>query len=131
MKLEFGLSREIPDGAYVAYGARGILQSDGVDILPDRQCIATDCEEGMEDEVKEELIDYLESHFDRKKLNEKVAEMVYPDYQGMGDAWTYTLYYDKRMIVKASTNRSFGYLYIVAYFHTDKDGNSVIKEVAQ
>lgn len=112
VELSFGYNRGIPDGIDTAWGCRAILENGYVDIPPDRQC--------AEGPRKEELMDFLNTHFNMGQLRDQVREQVSPDYPGMPDNYDeYVLFEDKNVIVKANTQRSFGYLYVCAYFTGD------------
>lgn len=114
VKLQFGYNKGILPGVTTAWGARAIHDNYGVDIPPDRQCV--------EGPRATELCDALNTKFNRGKMNEKVKELVPRDYPGMPQGnYEYVLYEDDDLLVVANTQRSFGYLYIVAFFKDEID----------
>jgi len=127
IQFDFGLNRNMPYGAYVAWGARAIFDPHGIDILPDRQSVeVAHIIPEIVEEVKRELIDYLNENFNRGQMDDAVKRLVPMDVSsGPDEAPIITLFEDDRIKVEASTNRSFGYLYLRAYFHTDKEGQRI------
>lgn len=111
VQLSFGYNGGIGDGVDTAWGCRAILDR-GLDIPYDRQC--------AEGPRKDELLEYLNIHFNMGQLRDKVHQSVPVDYPGMKNGYDeYVLYEDRNIIVKANTQRSFGYVYICAYFKGD------------
>lgn len=120
LEFKFGLNREIHYGAYVGYGARGIWNGYSLDIPHDRQCVVLDGRANVDQEDKYKFLDYLNEHFNRGLMEQKARELV--PACNSEEAPVVELFCDDRLVVKASTNNSGGYLYIAAYFHTTEEG---------
>ena len=103
--LQYGRNYGVP-AVTTAWGARGILTDGMLDLVGDRM--------GGEGPRKAELIVYLRATF--------------PDLEGrvQGMEWDpasdelKTVFEDETAIVVASTNASFGYLYLRAWFKADE-----------
>ena len=107
--LMFGLKDQIPESVSTAWGARAIFTDRRVDLLPDRS--------NMVGPRSNELADELNRRVPKHTLTERADNLVPYEYPGDGkERQVVTLYQDDAVIVKASTNRSFGYLYLCAYF---------------
>lgn len=104
----------IPESVTTAWGARAILHNGfGIDIPADRQ--------NADGPRKADLLHYLNDNFNRGQMNDKVKELVCPDYPGMKhEPPIVTLYEDDTVVVKACTQRSFGHLYLAAWFKDEE-----------
>ncbi len=112
VELSFGYNKGVPDSTDTAWGCRAIFDRGYVDIPGDRQ-------EAVGPRTKE-LMNYLNDNFNLGALRDQVREQVHADYPGMPQGYDeYVLFEDKNVIVKCNTQRSFGYLYICAYFKGD------------
>jgi hypothetical protein len=103
-KLVFGLKREVSDAAAL-WGARAIYSHGQVDLLDDRQDLVSD-----NDESKSKLIGKLNSGALKKFC--KWAESRFSQ-----DEVIDTVCFDGVKFY-ATTNRSYGYLYITAHEET-------------
>jgi hypothetical protein len=103
--LEYGRNYGVP-AVTTAWGARGILGSAGLDIVPDR----VDAQGWR----KDELMTYLFANF--PDLVERVGEMEWDP----GSDELHTVFEDETAILVASTNASYGYLYLRAWFKADE-----------
>jgi hypothetical protein len=104
--LRFGYNAGLPEGIQSAWGCRAILDAGYADIPHDRV-------DSFGDSAA--IVDYLNKNFNKGMMNDKVKQLVPPDRPGM-DAPEIVLFDDDKLVVKCSTQRSFGYLYICAYF---------------
>ncbi len=107
VQLEYGRNYGVPD-VTTAWGARAILTDGMLDLVSDRQ--------GGEGPRKIELMTYLRLHY--PDLHVRVAEMSWDP----GDNELHTVFEDDTAIVVASTNASYGYLYLRAWFKADEIG---------
>ncbi len=107
VQLEYGRNYGVP-AVTTAWGARAILGSHGLDIVPDRV--------DAQGPRKKELLAYLNDDFG--DLRERVDEMSFDP----GDDELHTVFLDATAIVVASTNASYGYLYLRAWFKADEIG---------
>ena len=111
--LMYGYKPGLPDGIEVAWGARAIMMAGGaLDFLPDRQDAI-----GPDDE-RRAFLDYLVSEVGDKPW-ERVKALHAEGAIRHDRADEHTLYEDDTVIVKANTNASYGYLYVVAYRKAD------------
>jgi hypothetical protein len=114
MALQFGYNRGLPPGRTVAWGARLIVTESGdVDMLHDRQGAIGP------DEPRRRLVDHLNmldpSFFDR------ISHLLRDGVMRTGTAEDFVVHSDEVVIVRANTNASFGYCYVVAYFVDPED----------
>ena len=103
--LEYGRNYGVPP-VTTAWGARGILTDGMLDLLSDRM--------GGEGPRKQELFTYLQDHFPR--LAPKVRDMTWDPASDE----LQTIFRDNTAIVVGSTNASYGYLYLRAWFKADE-----------
>ncbi len=103
--LQYGRNYGVP-AVTTAWGARAILGDHGLDIVPDRV--------DAQGPRKKELLAYLNDDFG--DLRERVDEMR---FDPASDELK-TVFEDDLAIVVASTNASFGYLYLRAWFKADE-----------
>ena len=103
----FGRNYGVPD-VTTAWGARGILTDGMLDLVGDRM--------GAEGPRKPELLTYLKAQF--PDLDKRVREMEWDS----GSEDLQTVFEDETAIVVASTNASYGYLYLRAWFKADEIG---------
>jgi hypothetical protein len=109
MALQFGYNRGLPPGRTVAWGARLIVtQSGGVDMLHDRQGAIGP------DEPRRRLVDHLNT-LDPGFLD-RISRLLRDGAMRTGTAEDFVVHSDKVVIVRANTNASCGYCYVVAYF---------------
>ena len=109
MSLSFGYNAGLPEGRTVAWGARLIVDQGGhVDFVPDRQSLI-----GAE-EPRRRLLDYLNGN--DIPIERRIADMLQRGVMRTAVAQEFTVYADGVVIVKANTNASHGYCYVVAYF---------------
>ena len=110
-QLRFGLAP--PAGVETAWGARWIIDQDGrVDEVWDR----TDAI--GPDDRRHELLDYLNDHVGRA-AQETAAELLRSGRLRWSDEAAVMLYDDEVVTVVANPRRSFGYLYVGAWFKAD------------
>jgi hypothetical protein len=103
--LQYGRNYGVPPVS-TAWGARAILTDGMLDLVSDRQ--------GGEGPRKEGLMTYLRLHY--PELHVRVAEMSFdPRWDELQ-----TVFENEDAIVVASTNASFGYLYLRAWFKVDE-----------
>ena len=103
--LDYGRNYGVP-AVTTAWGARGILNDYGLDIVPDRVDAAGP--------RKAELQKYLGETFG--DFTEQVLAM---NFDPSSDELQ-TVFEDEATILVASTNASFGYLYLRAWFKADE-----------
>ncbi len=109
MSLTFGYNAGLPDGRTVACGARLIVTQDGhVDFVHDRQDTI-----GAE-EPRRRLLDYLNGN--DIPIERRIADMLRRSVMRTSVAQEFTVYTDGVVVVKANTNASHGYCYVVAFF---------------
>jgi hypothetical protein len=102
-----------PAGAETAWGARWIIDQTGrVDEVWDR----TDAI--GPDDRRRELLDYLGDHVGRA-AQETAAELLRSGRLRWSDEAAVTLYEDDVVNVFGNPRRSFGYLYVGAWFKAD------------
>jgi hypothetical protein len=109
-RLKFGYNRGIPDHAKAAWGCRAIWDGSGLpDVVYDRQDADGD------QATKQALLTHLND-----KVKVRWAERVRDEASMLGlspwQAQEATVYEDEWIVVKANSNASHGYLYVVAYF---------------
>jgi hypothetical protein len=110
-QLRFGLSP--PEGVETAWGASWIIDQEGwVDEVWDR----TDAI--GPDDRRRELLDYLNDHVGRAP-HKAAAELLRSGRLRWSDETTVTLYDDEVVTVVGNPRRSFGYLYVGAWFKAD------------
>ena len=110
VQLEYGRNYGVP-AVTTAWGARGILNDYGLDIVPNRV--------DRQGPRAEELVTYLGSpKHGFNDLRKRVDEMSFDP----GSEELLTMFEDDNAIVVASTNASFGYLYLRAWFKADEIG---------
>jgi hypothetical protein len=110
-QLRFGLNP--PAGVETAWGARWIIDPEGrVDEVWDR----TDAI-GPEDR-RRELLAYLNDHVGRAP-HQAAGELLRSGALRWSDETTVTLYDDEVVTVVGNPRRSFGYLYVGAWFKAD------------
>ena len=103
--LDYGRNYGVP-AVTTAWGARAILTDGVLDLVGDRM--------GGEGPRKRELLTYLEVNF--PNLDQRVLEITFDPASDE----LQTLFEDDKAIVVASTNASFGYLYLRAWFKADE-----------
>ncbi len=110
-RLRFGLGP--PEGIETAWGARWIVDPEGrVDEVWDR----TDAI-GPDDRWRE-LLAYLKDHVGRA-AHQAASELLHSSALRWSDDTTVTLYEDEVVTVAGNPRRSFGYLYVGAWFKAD------------
>jgi len=105
VEVPYGRNYGVPP-VTTAWGARGILTDGVLDLLGDRM--------GGEGPLKWDLIGYLRDNF--PDLDKRVQEMTWDPASDE----LQTVFEDVTAIVVASTNASFGYLYLRAWFKADE-----------
>jgi hypothetical protein len=110
-QLSFGLNP--PDGVETAWGARWIIDPDGsVDQVWDRtDAIGPDDRRGS-------LLGYLDTHVGDRPREAARTLLRSGELSWSSDA-TVTLYDDDVVTVVGNPRRSFGYLYVGAWFKAD------------
>jgi hypothetical protein len=107
--LEFGYRRGLPAGRTVAWGARLIVtQAGDVDLIHDRQ-----------DAIgAEEPLDRLLAHLNGLDtgLRQLIAALLRSGDMQTRVAQELVVHQDDVIVIKANTNASAGYCYVVAYF---------------
>jgi hypothetical protein len=107
--LAFGYQRGLPVGRTVAWGARLIVtQNGGVDFLHDRQDAVG------ADEPRARLLAYLSSLGPR--LEQRISQLLREGVMQTRVAEELAVYADNVVVIRANTNASAGYCYVVAYF---------------
>jgi hypothetical protein len=110
-RLRFGINP--PGGVQTAWGARWIIDSDGrVDQVWDR----TDAI--GPDDRHHELLDYLNDHVGDAP-QQKARQLLERGELRWSDEHRVTLYEDDVVTVVANPRRSYGYLYVGAWFRAD------------
>jgi hypothetical protein len=110
-RLSFGLNP--PDGVDTAWGARWIIGPDGwVDQVWDR----TDAI--GPDDRRHQLLGYLDDHV-RDAPQQKARQLLERGELRWSQDTTVTLYDDEVVTVVGNPRRSFGYLYVGAWFKPD------------
>lgn len=108
VELEYGRNYGVP-AVTTAWGARAILGDHGLDFVPDRV--------DARGPRKHELLGYLSAReHGFSDLSEAVDEMR---FDPASDELK-TVFEDEDAIVVASTNASYGYLYLRAWFKADE-----------
>ncbi len=109
MSLQFGYNAGLPAGRTVAWVARLIVTQDGqVDFVHDRQDTI-----GPQ-EPRRRLLDYLNGN--DIPIERRIADMLRRGVMRTSVAQKFTVYTDGVIVIKANTNASHGYCYVVAYF---------------
>jgi hypothetical protein len=109
VSLTFGYNGGLPEGRTVAWGARLIVHQDGrVDFVRDRQSVI-----GAAEPLRR-LLDYLNAT--DIPIERRIADMLRRGTMRTSVAQDFTVFADGVVIVKANTNASHGYCYVVAYF---------------
>jgi hypothetical protein len=110
-RLRFGLNP--PEGVQTAWGARWIIDPQGwVDEVWDR----TDAI--GPDDRRRELLDYLDAHVGYTP-HQKARQLLECGELSWSQDTTVTLYDDETITVVGNPRRSFGYLYVGAWFKAD------------
>ncbi|AXB41285.1 MULTISPECIES: hypothetical protein [Amycolatopsis] len=106
-KLRFGYNKGLPSGVTTAWGCRAIVGDGfGIDVPPDR-------ESGFGDHHT--LTGYLRDHCGDAWMA-KATAMFEEGEIFVGSDREITLFDDDRAAIKANPRRSYGYLYVCAYF---------------
>jgi hypothetical protein len=109
VRLQFGHNAGLPDDRTVAWGARLIVTQQGhVDFVHDRQSVI-----GAE-EPRRRLLDHLNGH--EIPIERLISNLLRRDVMDTRVAQEFTIHADGVVVIKASTNASAGYCYVVAYF---------------
>jgi hypothetical protein len=109
VNLTFGYNAGLPEGRTVAWGARLIVNQDGrVDFVRERQSVIG------ADEPLQRLLDHLNAN--DIPIERRIADMLQRGVMRTSVTQDFTIYADGVVIVKANTNASHGYCYVVAYF---------------
>jgi hypothetical protein len=109
VSLQFGYNAGLPEGRTVAWGARLIVTQDGhVDFVHDRQGLI-----GAE-EPRRRLLDYLNGN--EIPIERRISNMLRRGVMRTSVAQDFTVYTDDVVVIKANTNASHGYCYVVAFF---------------
>lgn len=107
--LRFGYNAGLPAGVTTAWGARAIITQQGdVDLLPDRQSVIG------EPEAVDALLRALNGGI-LATCTGLASRMLRDGVMSTRRAREFLLYADEAVTVKANTNASHGYLYVVAY----------------
>ena len=110
-RLRFGLNP--PEGVQTAWGARWIIDPQGwVDEVWDR----TDAI--GPDDRRRELLDYLDARVGYTP-HQKARQLLERGELSWSQDTTVTLYDDETITVVGNPRRSFGYLYVGAWFKAD------------
>jgi hypothetical protein len=111
LKLDFGYNRGIPTDAKAAWGARLIINQDGmVDIVPDRLGFADD----SEPEAKEKLRGHLNGVVGKAPFDQLRTWLIDRTVSTRDDV-EHVLFDDGTARVIGSAQSSAGYFYIVAF----------------
>jgi hypothetical protein len=114
MSLAFGYNAGLPPDRTVAWGARLIVTQQGdVDFVHDRQDAI-----GAE-EPRRRLLANLSAT--KPPLEQLVSRLLRRGAMRTGIAQEFTVYADDVVVIKANTNGSGGYCYVVAYFAQPAD----------
>ncbi len=105
--LQYGRNYGVPPVS-TAWGARAILTDGKLDLVGDRM--------GGAGPLKKQLMEYLTATF--PDLDKRVEEMTWDPASDE----LQTVFENDDAIVVASTNASFGYLYLRAWFKADEIG---------
>jgi len=107
--VPFGYNAGLPVDRTVAWGARLIVTQDGhVDFVYDRQAAI-----GAE-EPRRRLLDHLNGN--AVPIERIIGDLLRRGEMRIAVAQEFTVYADSVVVVKANTNASYGYCYVVAYF---------------
>jgi hypothetical protein len=109
MTLAFGYHRGLPAGRSVAWGARLIVDQAGhVDLVPDRQSAIG----------PGEPLERLLRHLNRMSpgLQQLISDLLRSGAMHTRRAEELVVHQDDVVVIKANTNASAGYCYVVAYF---------------
>jgi len=116
LTLDYGYNRGIPDSAKAAWGARLIVNQDGmVDLVPDRQGFA----DGSDPATKRRLMEYMNSKVQRRPLG-ALADMLLSGEVDTRSEDEHVVFDDGTVRLVGSAQASAGYFYIVAYFKEDR-----------
>ena len=109
MSLTFGYNAGLPGDRTVAWGARLIVTQDGhVDFVHDRQGTV-----GAEEPLQR-LLDHLNGN--DIPIERRIADMLRRGVMRTSVAQEFIVHTDGVVVIKANTNASHGYCYVVAYF---------------
>jgi hypothetical protein len=115
--VPYGYNAGIPDDAKAAWGARLIVNQDGmVDLLPDRQGFA----EGSDPTVKQWLTEHLNGKVGRRPLGALADMLRSGEVDTRSDA-EHIVFDDGTVRLVGSAQDSAGYFYIVAFPVTHSD----------
>ncbi len=107
--LEFGYRPGLPAGRTVAWGARLIVtQSGDVDLVHDRQDAIGP------DEPRARLVAHLNAL--NPGLRQLISNLLRSGAMHTRVAQEFAVHEDDVVLIKANTNASAGYCYVVAYF---------------
>ena len=109
MSLRFGYNRGLPAGRTVAWGARLIVTQDGsVDFVHNRQ----DAVGAAEPRAR------LVAHVNGlgPAIRDRISDLLRTGAMSVREAADCTLHADDAIVVRANTNGSCGYCYVVVYF---------------
>jgi len=110
-RLRFGLNP--PEGVQTAWGARWIIDPQGwVDEVWDRTDVIGP------DDRRRELLDYLDARVGYAP-HQKARQLLERGELSWSQDTTVTLYDDETITVVGNPRRSFGYLYVGAWFKAD------------
>lgn len=105
-QLQWGLASAVPPEAIGAWGARVIVNQEGlVDIVPDR----------VDQVGSEAIFDILTAEFSMAKLRQTLGDMLRSGQVSTGRRGCFELYQSPRLVVRGDCNGSGGYAYLVAY----------------
>lgn len=116
LSLDFGYNRGVPADARAVWGARLIVNQDGmVDLVHDRQGFA----EGSDPAAKQRLSEYLNSEVRRRPLG-ALADMLRNGEVDTRSETEHVVFDDGTARLVGSAQSSAGYFYIVAYLVNPK-----------
>ena len=114
MRLQFGYHRGLPADRTVAWGARLIVTQGGdVDLLHDRQDVIGD------QESRRRLLDHLNAL--DPGLRQLIRNLLRSGVMQTRRADELVVHEDDVVTVRANTNASAGYCYVVAFFRCVAD----------
>lgn len=106
LSLRFGANALIPADVSAVWGARLIVNQDGmVDLVHDRQAFAGD----------ESVGDVLCAKLNRSSWRSDLADMLRSRRVLTSQGEDVTVYEDDSIIVRGNTNGSYGYFYVAAW----------------
>lgn len=107
-RIPFGLDDLVPTTAHTAWGARLIVNQDGlVDFLHDRH--------GFAGEHRKNMIKVLTSEFPVPRMTQTIGDYLKSGQMKTREEKDFTIFANRLLEVHANTNGSGGYCYVTAW----------------